>query len=150
MLSGAAVFLWPLSAMTHVLSRSKRILLLTNPTVSLNSHVARCSHQVTPCVNHDHPKGHFIINDHPETARAEGQIVRRRNLFRIIVSKRVFYNVFLIGNHQVVHEILPGDAERPLRHLWLRACITIPFTSLETQLRCYLHNQRVHLLTHTT
>ena len=35
MLSGAAVFLWPLSAITHVLSRSKRILLLTNPTVSL-------------------------------------------------------------------------------------------------------------------
>ena len=35
MLLGAAVFLWPLSAITHVLSRSKQILLLTNPTVSL-------------------------------------------------------------------------------------------------------------------
>ena len=22
-------------------------------------HVARCCHQVTPCVNHDHPKGHL-------------------------------------------------------------------------------------------
>ena len=28
MLSGAAVFLWPLSAMTHVLSRSKRIYII--------------------------------------------------------------------------------------------------------------------------
>ena len=90
------------------------------------SHVARCSHQVTPCIIHDHPKGHFIINDHPETARAEGQIVPQAKFFRIMVSKRVFYlpefNIFLIiRNHQVMHEIPPGDAERPLRHLWLRA-----------------------------
>ena len=40
-----------------------------------------------------------------------------------MVSKRVFYLpeliVFLIiRNHQVMHEIPPGDAER---HLWLRA-----------------------------
>ena len=89
-------------------------------------HVARCSHQVTPSVNHDHPKGHFIINDHLETARAERQIVPQAKFFRIIVSKRVFYlpesNIFLIRSHQVMHEIPPGDAERPLRHLWLRAC----------------------------
>ena len=82
----------------------------------INSHVARCSHKVTPCVNHDHPKGHFIIN---------GQIVLQANFFRIMVSKRVFYLpeliIFLIRNHQVMHEIPPGDAERPLRHLWLRA-----------------------------
>ena len=92
-----------------------------------NSHVARCSHQVTPapCDNHDHPKGHFITNDHPETARAEGQIVLQAKFFRIMVSKRVFYLpeliIFLIRNHQVMHEIPPGDAERPLRRLWLRA-----------------------------
>ena len=93
--------------------------------MKVNSHVARCSHQVAPCVNHDHPKGHFIINDHPQTARAEGQIVPEAKFFRIMVSKRVFYLteliIILIRNHQVMHEIPPGDAERPLRHLWLRA-----------------------------
>ena len=71
------------------------------------SHVARCSHQVTPCDNHDHPKGHFITNDHPETARAEGQIVLQAKFFRIMVSKRVFYLpeliIFLIRHHQVMH-----------------------------------------------
>ena len=70
-------------------------------------------------------EGHFIINDHPETARAEGQIVPQAKFFRIMVSKRVFYLpeliIFLIRNHQVMHEIPPGDAERPPRHLWLRA-----------------------------
>ena len=44
---------------------------------------------------------------------------------RIMVSKRVFYLpefiICLIRNHQVMHEIPPGDAECPLRHLWLRA-----------------------------
>ena len=86
----------------------------------------RCSHQGTPCVNRDHPKGNFIINDHPEIARAEGQIVPRAKWSRIMVSKRVFFLpeliIFLIRNHQVMHGIPPGDAERPLRHLWLRAC----------------------------
>ena len=90
-----------------------------------HSRVTRYSHQVTPCINHDHPKKHFIINDHPETARAEGQIVPQAKFFRIMVSRRVFYLPELITifvqNHQVTHEIPPGDAERPLRHLWLRA-----------------------------
>ena len=36
MLSGAANFLWPLSAMTHVVSRSKRIILLTKPGDIIN------------------------------------------------------------------------------------------------------------------
>ena len=77
-------------------------------------------------------RGIFIINDHPETARAEGQIVPQANSILVMVSKRVFHLpeliIFLIrnrflsqGNHKLTHEILPGDAERPLRHLWLRA-----------------------------
>ena len=37
MLSGAAIFLWPLSAMTHVLSRSKRRLLKINMTSTVHT-----------------------------------------------------------------------------------------------------------------
>ena len=33
-------------------------------------------------LNHDHPKGYFVINDHPETARAEEQIVPQANFFK--------------------------------------------------------------------
>ena len=54
-------------------------------------------------------------------------------LFRIMVSRHVFYLpeliTFFVQNHQVTHEIPPGDAERPLRHLWLRACTKCELTS---------------------
>ena len=114
-----------------ILYHTKVNKILLFQTNDVCSHVA---HQVTPCVNHDHPKGHFVINDHPETARAEGQIVPQAKFFRIMVSKRAFYLpeliIFLIRNHQVMHEIPPGDAERPLRHLWLRGWATS--TTLQT------------------
>ena len=81
-----------------------------------------------------------MINDHPETATAEGEIVPQAKFVRIMVSKRVFHLpeliIFLIRNHQVMQEIPPGDAERPLRHLWLRACRIIQLIIFSQVPRC--------------
>ena len=78
--------------------------------------------------------------------------------FRIMVSRRVFYLpeliTFFVQNHQVTHEIPPGDAERPLRHLWaLATCLNNSSVTVQLFVNCLaenmpfpLHSEIINLL----
>ena len=67
-----------------------------------------------------------------------------------MVSRRVFYLpeliTFFVQNHQVTLVITPGDAERPLRHLWLRAWLNIKRKIFESSQWPHLLNTSVFQL----